>query len=254
MGIIIPVATNYQSPLTAVPTRWQNESPPEGPSMIPCEIDWGSMGGTAKCVYINVQNNTYANFSQIVALSVDNSNCGADVEFVFPDTAETITIPAYSPKVVVPVFTNQVQFYVSAPNAASEDITRFSIHNVLPPPIALPTTQEQNAAVFNNITAQVTAPGTLQLVPASISGTLETLFATVNAGATAGILIFTLQDGNSTVIAGGQTTALSGGSSVIVLDLQQIRVRFQSGIKFVSSSATLSSGSACSINLYYRTP
>lgn len=252
MALVVPPAVNYQSPLVAVPTRWQNKNPAEGPKMIPCEIDWGQMGGPNNSVFFNLQNNATLNFSQITAIAVDNSACGGDVQFAFPDTTETVTIPAYSPKIIVPVFTNQTQFYVLGIGVQATDVTRFSIQNVVPPPIAVPVTEEQNTAVFNNITTQITAPGTLQLVPAGVNGTVETVFATVNAGG--GILIFTLQDGSGKIIAGGQTTGVAGSSTFTVLDLQEIRVRFQNGLRFISSVATISAGGAASINVYYRTP
>lgn len=251
MPLVIPPAVNYQSPLVAVPTRWQNENPPEGPKMIPVEIDWNTMGGANNCVFINLQNNATLNFSQIVALAVDNSSCGGDIQFVFPDTTETVTIPAYSPKVIVPVFTNQTQFYVLGIGVASEDVTRFSIQNVVPPPIAVPTSQEQNAVSVSGVS--VLATGLTQLVPATVNGTLETLQVAVYMDG--GTLVFDIEDGTGKVIAGGSVTESVGGFlNFVPVDLQDIRVRFQTGLKLnIVSNAGITAGTI-SVNLYYRTP
>jgi hypothetical protein len=250
MPLAIPPAVNYPSPLIALPTKWEN-TPPEGPMIVPCEIDWGIMGGSNNNVSINMQNNAVLNFSQIVALSVDNSNCGADVQFVFPDTTETMTVPAYTPKLIIPVFTNQTQFFVYAPLAQSEDITRFSIHNTLPPPIAVPVTAEQNIAGVAGVNISA---GTTQIVPANISGTLETMIVFVSM-TTSAIINFNIQDGNGAVIATAQLPGpLSGNAYVEPIDLQNVRVRFQNGIKLVITTPTGSTDGSVMVNLYYRTP
>ncbi len=253
MTLSVPPAVNYQSPLIAVPTRW-DQAPIEGSKIIPCEVDWGTMGGTSNCVSFNLQNNATLNFSQIVALSIDNSACGADIEFIFPDTTETLSIPAYAPKTIVPVFTNQTQFWLSSPNAQSEDITRFAILNSMPPPIAVPTTQEQNSAV--NVNVPATAAGDAVIVASTINGTLENAFIFLfGSGGVTGISAWTLKDGNNNIIAGGQLVSVQNGViAVAVLELTDIRVRFQNGLKINIASATLGAGSILAVNLYYRTP
>lgn len=256
MAISVPPAKNYASPLIAVPTRW-GATPPEGNMMIACEIDWATMGGTNNCVNLNLQNNATLNFSQIVAISCDNSNCGSDVQFIFPDTTETMTVPAYTPKLIIPVFTNMTQFYVYSPFAQAEDITRFSILNAVPPPIAVPVTSEQEAAAFSNI-SMLAGGSTTQLVPVTISGTLEAasifMFVTALTGNTT-TATWNIQDGNGNVLIGGQN---SGGAGNVVGQLvfnnDNMRVRFQNGLKFVQSAASQFGGGQAAINAYYRTP
>ncbi len=148
MPISIPPAIKYPNPLASLPDYWQQDRPPvEGPRQIPVEILWGTMGGSGsqKCIAFNGYGGGQGSanaFSRINALSVDNSACGCDVQFIFTDTSQTITIPAYSPYIVIPVFTNRVDFYVLTKGTVlSDDQTRFSVHNTLPPPIAVPTTQ-----------------------------------------------------------------------------------------------------------------
>ena len=255
MSLIIPPAKNYQSPLVSIPNNLM-KTPPEGAQMIVCEIDWGAMGGPSNCVYLNLQNNAAMNFSQITALSVDNSQCGADIQFLFPDTAETLSIPAYSPKVICPVFTNQTQFYILAPMAQTTDKTFFSILNTLPPPIAVPTTQEQNVAANNSISIISSgSPGTTQIVPAGVNGTLEGLFVGwTMGGSTATYMQWQLVDGASNVVAGNQATLGAGQGSGTGFDLTDLRVRFVNGLKINWTSQNVGYTSFLAVNAYYRTP
>jgi len=253
MALSVPPAVNYQSPLIAVPTRW-DQAPVEGSKIIPCEIDWGTMGGTSNCVSFNLQNNATLNFSQIVALSIDNSACGSDIEFIFPDTSETLSIPAYAPKTICPVFTNQTQFWLSSPNAQSEDITRFSILNSLPPPIAVPTTQEQNTVSINDVIVE--PAGSQQLIALGINGTIENIdvFGSMS-GTNPWSFAFQLKDGNANVVASGSTQG--GGSALFngtMLNMQDIHVRFQNGLQLVWTETQLTATSNVAVNIYYRTP
>lgn len=252
MPLNVPPAKNYASPLIAVPTRYA-ETPPEGAQMIPCEVDWGTMGGPNNCVFFNLQNNAVMNFSQMVALSVDNSACGADIVFIFPDTTETLAIPAYSPKVICEIFTNQTQFYLSAPNAASEDITRFSIQNTLPPPIAVPTSQEQTTAAAG---AEYSETGITEIVAPGISGTIESLSVYgYSAGTSNATLVFDIEDGSTPPVKVFQGTTVSSANifTFPIVELSDLRVRFQNGLKINVTSLT-GNGVGLVANVYYRTP
>jgi hypothetical protein len=253
MALSVPPAVNYQSPLNALPVKW-DRTPSEGSKIIPCEVDWGTMGGPNNCVSFNLQNNATLNFSQIVALSIDNSVCGSDIEFIFSDTTETLSIPAYAPKTIVPVFTNQTQFWLSCPSARSEDITRFSILNSMPPPIAVPTTQEQTTASASSI--DITVTGSIQIVATTINGTLENISIDGNlyANATGGEVSWQMVDGNSVVIAqGGQIGNLNSWNYFNALTLNDVRLRFQGGLKFQWTTLHVGAGQY-DVNLYYRTP
>lgn len=255
MPLQLPAAKNYTSPLVAVPVRW-TLPPREGPKMIVCEIDWGTMGGPNNCVSINLQNNATLEFSQIVALSVDNSQCGADVQFIFTDTAETLTIPAYSPKSIVPVFTNQTQFFVvtglNSQAVESADVTTFSIHNSVPPPIAVPVSTEQNIA---NVNAVDMGTATTQLIPATVNGTLTGAQLNLAMNATnSGNGTWSLQDGTGKVIAQGAVSASSGNKYNLTLFSQMgMNVRFTNGVKLVCTQGAVL-GATINGNLYYRTP
>lgn len=256
MALNIPPAVNYQSPLVAVPSVSGNP-PNEGQKLIACEIDWATMGGANNCVSINLQNNATLSFRQITALSVDNSTCGSDVRFIFPDTTETVTIPAYSPKVIVPVFTNQTQFFVQAIGEQPEDVTKFSILNFVPPPIAVPVSLEQNIASVANI--PVTSSGNQQIIASSISGTIEAMtinyYGSTASGAAS--VAWALRDGSSTpvIMTQGINAFQSGANQGTVVQLSNLQLRFQNGINFVFVvTGTPAAGSVFMVNLYYRTP
>lgn len=251
MGIIVPPSVNYQSPLNAVPTFWWQQ-PREGPKMIVCEIDWGAMGGPNNCVNINLQNNATLEFSQIVCVSVDNSLCGADLEFVFPDTAETLSIPAYAPKCIVPVFTNMTQFYVWCPGARDTDTTRFSIHNLMPPPVSVPFTIEQQIISNSNIIGDGATDAIM--IPAGVFGTLESIQVLRTGPITiAGAQQFSINDGNNTLNFGGTFAAkVDNYCNTIMLDLQGMHIRFDNGLTFNQSGDSM--GGAWTVNGLYRLP
>lgn len=254
MPFQVPNAVNYPSPLNAVPSRWASD-PVEGPKIINCEVDWGAMGGAEKTLNFNLQNNATLNFSQIVALAVDNSECGSDIQFSFPDTETTISIPAYAPYTIVPVFSNQTMFYLSSPNAESEDVTRFGILNSLPPPVAVPTTEEQQFA--NSYQADITSSGSLQLIPTSVNGTLENVMIACDiydtSVGTSGTVVMTLKDGKGNVIARGSAATFATAANVSLFQGQMLRVRFQNGLVVQWTSVSIVNG-ALTANAFYRTP
>ena len=141
MPVTVPPAINYPSPLLSQPDRYM-QVPPEGARMIPCEIDWGTMGSGGTLITsmsINLQNNSTKTFTQICSLAVDNSACCSDVQFVFPDTAETMTIPAYTPKCIVPVFTKAL--LISADRSVRSPSSNPSMNDASSPDIELSITR-----------------------------------------------------------------------------------------------------------------
>jgi hypothetical protein len=257
MAFTVPNAVNYASPLNAVPLDWT--SPPvEGAKGIQCSIQWNaSQSGANKAVYVNCQNNATLNFSKIRALIVDNSQCGSDVEVIFPDTETTISVPAYTPYAIIPVFTNQTQFYVVSALAETTDKTSFTILNTAPPPIAVPTTQEQNFSTIGSIPIGVT--GSQQIVAAGVNGTLEALSINGYVYGTAGgstTAILSLQDGLGAAIWQGTISAAQGGfENVTLANLTDVRIRFQDGISLHWTTTGGGAGTAIlSTNLYYRQP
>lgn len=261
MSIIIPQAVNYPDTGQLIQKNLAfalRPEPPEGPRLIQAAINWGTMGGAAKCVVFNMQAAANASFSQIVAIKVDNSDCGSDVEFIWTDTQEVLTIPAYSPAVICPVFTNTVQFYVHAkgPVVLDEDATRFMVFNVMPPPVAVPTSQEQQIASGN--TLGFDGVGTDTIISAAESGTLESMkILLTSLGATADChYLGQIVDGSvpPRVLGNYQVDLASGQAFTgFILDLGPCSLRFKSGV-FLVQTLTVGAGNQgfLSPNFLYR--
>lgn len=254
MAFIVPPAKNYTSPLNAVPLDWIGP-PVEGNKGIQCSITWSvAESGANKSVFLNMQNNATLNFSKIRAIVVDNSRNGSDVQVIFPDTETTMTIPSYTPYAVIPVFTNQTQFYMLSPNALATDKTSFMILNTLPPPIAVPTTEAQNFIANGGIVT--TVAGSTQLVPATVNGTLESVDITTSVLTHVAVNFteWSLVDGTGVVFA-----ARHFSTNTDVIDNSQpyahddLRLRFSQGLSLVYNNLGTASSFA-SVNLYYRLP
>lgn len=248
MPLIVPVSVNYPGPLVSMPDRWPI-TPPEGPRSVGLYIAWGTMGGGEKSVAVDVGGNAPASISQIVALTVDNSQSGADVSFLFTDIQQTVTVPAYESG-TFPVFTAGTAFYISAPSALAIDATSVVVHNVVPPIGSVPKTEFQAVAV---VSGAAPTTGTTQIIAAGVTGSISALQVGLAVNATAAwssdIL---LQDGNGNNIAYAEADG-TGYLTMQMLNLTNMQVRFQNGLKAVVTS-TGAPGGAYAINIYYRTP
>jgi hypothetical protein len=255
MPLTIPPSVNYPSPQVFQPDIL-GRSPPEGQGHIQYEIDWGSMGGADNNVTCQPNNNpaTPNQISQICALAVDNSYSGADVQFIFPDTGFTFTVPAYESGIIEPVFTRSLFFYVYSPMAEAEDITRFLVLNYVPPPAVLPQTKTAETEVFNDIPNDGST--TTQIIANTIDGSILGLDIFVTcADASAGFSNeYILEDGNSNTIAGFQVAApINGNINATMVRYSDCRIRFQGGLKLVGAGGGTAYGHI-SVNVLYRTP
>lgn len=253
MGLVIPPAVNYQTPLVSLPVAW-DRPPVEGSRIVPVEIDWGTMGGANNCVSINLFGGAAQTISQIVSVSIDNSACSVPVTFIFPDTAQTYEVKALTPVATFPVFTNQTQFFVSAPGALAADVTRFGLLNSLPPPVSLaesPFVPAPQVAAINSI--NIGAAGSNPIVAAGISGTLTGLFVALTLAPAALLATITVQDGTGKLIA---TATIQGGGGagptyVILFNMQGIDVPFTNGLNLQHGA---SAGSLANVNVFYTVP
>jgi hypothetical protein len=250
MPLQIPANTPYQSPLVALPSNW-DKTPAEGRQQMAAEIPWGSMGGAGKTVSISVGNDSVHPFSRIAAITVDNSASGADAQFIFPDSGQTVTVPAYQ-QVTFPVYSRANMFYVSAPKSLSVDVTRFVMHNTLPPPSAIPPTTPQSLAI--SAAVPVTSTASFQLNAAgSANGTLVGLqiaiFQTASVAWTSNIII---QDGTGAIIA----QCVAGAAlplSAVLYRQPDLNVRFSAGLFAVIASTGGPTGNWI-VKGQYRTP
>jgi len=255
MALNVPPAVNYPSPLIAIPSRWA-QKPVEGPKAISCEIDWATMGGSQDTVNFNLQNNATLAFSQIVALKVDNSNCGGDVQFIFPDTGDTVTIPALAAEVITPVFTNGQQFFVQGLGTDAADVTRFQVLNAMPPPLAIPRSTLQESAVVSNI--PLTNGNTTLVGDGNTSLTIEGLVINGYTGTTVSAtnygLIFRDLASPFTNLLEFVLVATGTSSPIGPFIINPLNFRTNGGLDLNISGITTPGSGILTASVLYRTP
>ena len=254
MPITLRASQNYNSPLAVLPLNGLVRAPVEGPKGAFVELLWSQY--SSQSCHLSFSQFATDTFSQVSALSVDNSQCGADVQFIFTDTNETVTIPAYSPKTIIEVITNNREMYIQTVGLTlSNDITRFTVLNFVPPPTSVSVSQEQNTVA----NAAIAADGatTTQLVAHTVNGTLETVYIYRGSPAAGlagpGSQTWTLKDGSGTVFFSG---TFAGGNlsswNVPLMQLGGLNLRFAQGLQLTQTGSAL--GGTYSVALAYRTP
>lgn len=249
MAQSIPAFVQYQQPMIPLRGLW-NRPPPEGDYFHSVEIDW-NVSPPGSCVQFQLAGNSPVAISQIVALSVDNSSSGADVEFIFPDSGWKLVVPARA-QGIFPVSTNALMFYANSPNSQPGDVTIFLIHNSNPPPVPVPITSAQNSAATGQIGL---ADGSAVVIPASISGTLNSASIVVNptAGSALGVIVLTLEDGTGRVLWQTAIELPAGSTQTIPINLTGLALRFRNGLNLVLSGASNIGGYVIA-NAYYSVP
>jgi hypothetical protein len=238
MPIRPPATVPYQSPVTTVPAFTMRE-PNEGPRMVHCEIDWGTMGGPNYAVAIDVSQNRPQNFTQIISINADNTNCGVDVVFYFPDTMSELTIPAFE-QGNFPVFTGQTHFIVYVKNqvAGVSDITIFDVLNFLPPPVAIPRadiTSVGASSVSGNIALAGTGLTTgVFAAPAEgiITGINVSVSANIATALAAGAFVYLTITNNAGTVglwAGAVALGPVGASTVQVASINGVNIPYSGG-------------------------
>ena len=246
MPLTIPPFSQYQGQLVPLRGLW-NKAPAEGDYFINAEIDWGS--ANTQAVQFSVSGNSPVALSQIVALYVDNRRCGVDCDFLFPDSGFLLTVPAHA-QGLFPVLTNALMFYAIATGAAGADVSILQILNSLPPPIPLLPSSAQNSAAVVGI-AMVN--GATVLVPAGISGTLNTLSLSLALVGGPGNVTLELQDGTGAILWANGFTATAGQVIDMPIELTGLSVRFVNGLRFVIVGLAGITG-AIDANVYYTAP
>lgn len=256
MALIIPPSVNYGSPLVYQVSRAESQ-PREGKKQFNLNVEWGNaLYSTALCVNFNFQQNATLDFSQIVCLVVDNSDCGADVRFYFPDTQMTVTIPARTPYAIVEVMTGAKSFLLqtglNSQVVLTTDATRFQVLNYLPPPVVVPTSDAQQPAAIAAIAGNTVANTTI--LASTIDGRLESAsivgFFTNNTANTA---TWQLKDGTGLLIATGRNASIGGDyTNITAFENYNMKVPFRQGLIFSITQSDLPVGSEYAVNLYYR--
>lgn len=248
MPITIPPFVQYQAALIPIAGRWNNP-PPEGDKFISVEIDWGATVPIGRAVQINL-NAGPVEFTQIVALAVDNGRSGSDVSFLFPDTGKQLTVPAFA-QGTYPVFTSSLSLFVVAEEGLLGDTTVFEILNSMPPPVSVLPSQLQS---HSGVVGMNVAPnGSTNLVPAGTNGTLQGFNLTfdIPAGVTGNNTIL-LQDGMGNSLWASFINGAPTGQAITVTQ-SGLQLRFANGLYFVVANSTLSAGGGVA-NVYYSVP
>jgi hypothetical protein len=251
VAIIVPPFVQYQAPLVPLRGLW-NSVPAEGDRFVQAEIDWGITTGAGNAVQFALSGNSPVAFSQIVALSVDNSRCGSDVDFLFPDSGFVLTVPAYN-QGVYPIFSNALMFYVVAGSAAVSDTTIFQVLNSMPPPIAIQPSSEQSMTSVAGVS--LSANASTPVVAAPTVGTIEGLQGNVSsASTTAGTCVVQLQDGRPLVLWETTVTVPAGSQTYQLVAISGLRLRFINGLNLVVSGTTAITSGGLNLNVYYAVP
>jgi hypothetical protein len=241
--ITIPPFSQYQAPLFPMRGLW-NAAPAEGDRFIAGEIDWGSYPA-GQAVQFSLSGNSPVAFSQIAALSVDNSRCGSDVQFVFTDSGSVLQVPAHC-QGVYPVFTNSLGFFVVALNASPADVTCVTILNSLPPPIPIQVSTSQSSSSITGIA--LTAPGTSPLIGPTIDGVIQVIQISTFGVSATGAAQIELVDGTSKILWVGAVSTPG-----LTVNLSGLSLSFTHGLSFVVTTSSLTTGTAF-CNVYYGVP
>jgi hypothetical protein len=250
MAITLPAFAQYQDSLFPLRGLW-NIAPGEGDRFVNGTISWGTPGlqGTS-CVQFQLSGNSPVAFSQIVAMSVDNSRCGSDVDFVFPDSGFVLTVPAHN-QGVYPVFTNALMFYANCPTAALGDTTILQVLNSMPPPVGIQPSTEQQRLGANGVSLTTNSTTPIYAAAPTVNGTLygfTLIFSGITAAAT-GQSTVSIQDGQPALLWTGVISAPQPSP----VNMSGLDLRFKNGLNLVVSGATLSAGNV-TVNVYFSVP
>lgn len=250
LSLIIPPFSQFQGQLIPLRGLW-NSAPLEGDRFINAEIDWITATGGLQAIQLAVGGNSPVALSQIAALFVDNSRCGSDVSFLFPDSGFELVVPAHS-QVLSPVLSNALQFYAIAKNAAAGDVSILQILNSVPPPIPITPSTLQSTAFATAVTF---AAGNTQIVPVGVNGTLEyiSINLDVQTAGTAGAVDIVLLDQTHTLWSVPINLPINSTAN-LPFNVGPLNVRFTGGIVFTIGPVTGFTGNFASVSLYYSTP
>lgn len=251
----IPPSMNLGALPNAIPSI-MFKPPREGAKSVDYTVNWArALARNVDTVSVNMQDGGTLEFSQICGLIVDNSNCGSDLDFIFPDTNVVISIPAYAPYTCLQVNTQQVQFFVRALAPLANDETYFTVLNYAPSPVAVPITVQQLTANVNSIA--IDGVTITQLVPAGVNGTLRSfaLNAAWNTAPAAFNNLIQLRDGAGRILWAGNIAGQTGAQtfSAMLANLGNISLRFQNGLQIVQSGG-FTVGGTLGASAYYIVP
>lgn len=248
----IPQSMNLGTVPAAIPSIMLKE-PREGRKSVPYTIAWARpISRNVDTVSINMQDGGTLEFSQICGIVVDNSNCGCDLDIIFPDTDVTVSIPAYAPYTCLQINTQQVQFFIRGINCLAGDVTALSILNYAPAPVAVPITRQQLRAGISNLALDGVAVS--QIIPVTVNGTVQAF--TVNCSGPKPTVSFNnnvqLRDGSGAIMWSGNIAQdiSSAGFVVNLADVNAVALRFAQGLQLVQTGG-FAPGATLNASVYY---
>jgi hypothetical protein len=255
----------YPRARQAWPSNWRNP-PIEGDREVPLSIDWAAEGGPNNAVGLNLTDLGPQNFSQIVALYVNNIKSQLDVDFVFPDQEFVLTVPASS-EGLYPVATKSLRFIVQLLGTPGPtDFTSFVVYNSYPYPVAVAKSDFTNISSVGGLTFITTvippAPQTFTfpLIASGIWGKVISIGLSAVGVEALGADVqvnVELTDGNANVLYATSFFALNGVlvPFINILNLSNLGARFEDGLNlnvaYSTAAGTIISG-ALNANVYWR--
>lgn len=253
-------AKRYNQPFTPLPYHPQAE-PAEGRRFVSIPISWGgaSADTTTGVLSVDLGSQAVSPLSQFKAVYVDNSQNGADVTLIFPDTQFELTVPVGKGG-LYPVVSGLRTFYVVSSNAISGDKTFLQCFNFEPPLIDISRPAFTNGASSGLLALTV---GTTALISASVVGTLSGLVIEVGnvvGGGAAGQANISVVDHTAAPTRTIAAVTVGGGAGFVVPAAQlfardNLDWRFQGGVDVVVTFAgTAFATSAMFVSATYRQP
>ena len=224
--------------------------------MVPIALDWGDSSVVNNALYVDLRAMGPALFSAVRALWVDNSQSGADVQFIFPDTQTSLDVPAGKGG-LYPVISNSKDFYAVASNPLSTDRTFVAVLNCIPPVVDVSRPTFSQSAI--GAALPLTAPSSTALINASCTliGASIALEG-AQAGAGLGVVGISLQTvtGASNLLTCG--VRLENGQIVgpsLLYNQNELNLRANGGVNVVVTTAGVAfADGKIDVNLIFRTP
>jgi hypothetical protein len=260
MTINIPAFVQSQLPVVPLKGNWNRkpknpDGSPQDDMFVSQEIDWLAQGATAgKAIQFSMSGNSPVTLGQIAALVVDNSRCGSDVQFYFPDTGFELTVDARA-QGIFPVMTNALVFFAIGNNATNTDITIMQVCNTVPPPVAqFPASAQQVVGTASILIG--TGAASTALVAAGINGTLQSFSQTLTfQNAAVGGVTIALQDGTGAILWQGTYTCPAGGIvNIPITSPPGLNVRFRNGLNAVTVASSAGNSGSWFPNVYVSIP
>jgi len=257
--LTIPSADPYSGPIISMNSRLYT-APREGNRVVPLSINWGSDSATKQAVSFNLQNLAQTEFSQIVAIYVNNLMSNVDAVFKWAASQFQLTVPAQTEGLYPVEAPLGMNFIVQSANGTgtTEDLVFFDVYNYLPPPVSVARGFTQNVAL--NTTLAIGAGTTIIIPHADIAGIvtgIQVQAYNVVGGAAASTITGQFQGGvgSTNPIDAFAFTVPAAAAPVGVIQVEDrdgIALPFRTGVDLVLGVSTALASGNLNVVLNYR--